>query len=54
MNRYGDKGQPCLIPLSSIIKFFGTPLIIIEKETVDMQFMISLIHLIEKPSFAIV
>jgi len=40
MNRKGDRGSPCLIPLEGEKGFEGTPLMRREKKTEEVRFII--------------
>jgi len=46
MNNGGDKGSPCLRPLELEKKPEGSPLIKIEKRTMDMQKETHFLHLL--------
>jgi hypothetical protein len=45
MNKNGERGSPCLIPLEGEKGFDGTPLIRIEKNTEEVRFTIHVTQL---------
>jgi len=51
MNYEGDKGSPCLRPLKLEKKLDASPLIKIEKHTIEIQKEIHFLHLLGKPIF---
>ena len=53
MNRYGDRGSPCLNPFSILNGYNGEPFRRIDMEAVETQFIIHLIHFRPKPSLPI-
>jgi len=52
MNNKGDKGSPCLRPLELEKKPDASPLIRIEKRTMEIQKEIHFLHLLGNPIFS--